>query len=967
MYLKTELYELIRTDESIFDFIQESALDGLWYWDLENPENEWLNAKFWTVLGYDPDEMPHKSNAWQNIINQDDLKVATENFTMHCENPNHPYDQVVRYTHKNGSTKWIRCRGLAIRDNAGKPTRMLGAHQDITEFKRSEQELLKANEKAHESEEKYRAFYDNAPLSYQSLDENGCFIDINPMWLKTLGYESDEVIGKWYGDFLHPDSVEHFRKNFPAFKKRGSVSGVQFILRRKDNSYIYVSFEGCVGYTPDGSFKQTYCVFKDITDLKQAELALKESELKFRSLFEKGPIGIAYHKMIYDATGKPIDYFFLDANEAYHELTGVDPRGKLVTEAFPGVENDPFDWIGVFGTVARTGETIRFESYLVPNQRWYDCVGYQNKPGHFVAAFFETTKRKKAEIQLQGINENLSKKNAEIELNNKRLESLFKISQYSPKSIQELLDFALNEAIKLTHSKIGYICFYDESTKQFMLNSWSKEVMKECKVMNPKTIYELRKTGCWGEAVRQRKPIVINDYHEENPIKKGTPRGHVQLKKFLTIPVIIDNKIVAVCGVANKATDYDHSDIRQLNLLMDSVWKISERITLLTELTIAKEKAEESDRLKSAFLANMSHEIRTPMNGILGFSELLKTPNLSGEEQQKYIRIIEKSGARMLKIINDLVDISKIEAGVMQLHMNESNINEQVDSVYALFKPEADAKKINLSYKNPLPAREAIIKTDHDKVFAILSNLVKNAIKFTEKGAVELGYDLESGNGPKVLEFYIKDTGIGVPKDKQEAIFERFVQADIEDKMARQGAGLGLAISRAYVKMLGGKIWVESEEGQGSTFYFTLPYNAESVIKTNDRQLAPSEINNDVRRLKTLIVEDDEFSELLLDETVKTFSKEVLKARTGVEAVEQCRSNPDIDLVLMDIRMPEMGGYEATRKIREFNKEVTIIAQTAYGLAGDREKSIKAGCNDYITKPINRNELLAMIQMDFGK
>ncbi len=272
MYLKEELYGLIRTDESIFDFIQESALDGLWYWDLENPENEWMNPKFWTVLGYNPAEMPHKSGAWQNIINQDDLILASDNLTKHCENPDHPYDQIVRYTHKDGSTVWIRCRGLAIRDKNGKPIRMLGAHQDVTELKRSEQELLKAHEKVRESEERYRAFYNNTPLSYQSLDENGCFIDINPMWSKTLGYERDEVIGKWYGDFLHPDFVEHFRINFPAFKKRGYVSNVQFKLRRKDNTYIHVSFEGCVGYTPEGKFRQTYCVFKDITEQKQKEI-----------------------------------------------------------------------------------------------------------------------------------------------------------------------------------------------------------------------------------------------------------------------------------------------------------------------------------------------------------------------------------------------------------------------------------------------------------------------------------------------------------------------------------------------------------------------------------------------------------------------------------------------------------------------------------------------------------------------
>ena len=245
-YLKEELYELIKTDESIFDFIQESSLDGLWYWDIENPENEWMSAKFWTVLGYDPDEMPHKSSAWQNIINQDDLKIALENFTLHCENPDYPYDQIVRYTHKNGSTVWIRCRGLAIRDKEGKPVRMLGAHHDITNLKNTEFDLLKAKEWAEENKERYKALYNNAPLSYQSLDENGCIIDINPMWEKTLGFERNEVLGKWFGDFLHPDYVDHFNINFPVFKKRGYVSDVQFNLRRKDGAVFLWIFNKSV-------------------------------------------------------------------------------------------------------------------------------------------------------------------------------------------------------------------------------------------------------------------------------------------------------------------------------------------------------------------------------------------------------------------------------------------------------------------------------------------------------------------------------------------------------------------------------------------------------------------------------------------------------------------------------------------------------------------------------------------------
>ncbi|MCO5264659.1 MAG: transporter substrate-binding domain-containing protein [Lentimicrobium sp.] len=247
------------------------------------------------------------------------------------------------------------------------------------------------------------------------------------------------------------------------------------------------------------------------------------------------------------------------------------------------------------------------------------------------------------------------------------------------------------------------------------------------------------------------------------------------------------------------------------------------------ELIKAKEKAEESDRLKSAFLANMSHEIRTPMNGILGFASLLNKPGLTGDQQHEYIEIIRKSGARMLNIINDIVDISKIEAGLMNLELSESNVNEQLEYIYTFFKPEADAKGLMLQFNLALAAPKATILTDREKLFAVLTNLVKNAIKYTTKGLITFGYELKNNQkNQKELQFFVKDTGIGISPNRIDAIFERFVQADIEDKMARQGAGLGLSISKAYVDMMGGEIWVESEKGRGSVFgvLFYLPYRA---------------------------------------------------------------------------------------------------------------------------------------------
>jgi len=334
-YLKRELYELVKSDERIFDFLQQGSMDGLWYWDLEKPENEWMNERFWETLGYDPNDMPHLASAWQNIINQDDLKLAIDNFNKHLADPNHPYDQEVRYTHKNGSVVWVRCRGMAIRDEKGNPLRMLGVHQDITALKETQQTLYQEKQKALDNYEKYKAMYENTPLAFQSLDINGNIIDINPQWLKTLQYERSEVIGKWFGDFLHKDFVNHFRKNFPKFKKQGCITNVQFKMQKKNGQYIDVSFEGCIGYDDQNNFRQTYCTFKDITQQKRAEeklLFLNKSITELLTIDNKQQL---------------FEYFTQSIKSVYPETivlyVSVDERNNDTTlETIAGLESSVF-------------------------------------------------------------------------------------------------------------------------------------------------------------------------------------------------------------------------------------------------------------------------------------------------------------------------------------------------------------------------------------------------------------------------------------------------------------------------------------------------------------------------------------------------------------------------------------------------------------------------------------------------
>jgi len=412
--------------------------------------------------------------------------------------------------------------------------------------------------------------------------------------------------------------------------------------------------------------------------------------------------------------------------------------------------------------------------------------------------------------------------------------------------------------------------------------------------------------------------------------------------------------------------------LTEQNTMVSTVMDITMLHQVQNDLIKAKERAEESDKLKSSFLNNISHEIRTPFNGILGFLSLLQEDDLSADERDEYIGIINKSAYRLMNTINDIVEISQIQAGQAKITVSETNIRKLISGVYNHFKPDAEIKGLAFNLNNELPVNIETIFVDNTKLNTILTILIGNAIKFTKGGAIQLDIRLANQavetHGRVSLQFSVKDTGVGISENKRAAIFELFRQEDGSNTRQFEGSGLGLSIAKAYVEMLGGNIWVESEEGQGSVFYFNLPLNFTPIEKEVDKNpdLAKG-TENQIRDLKILIAEDDEESAMLLERAVKVFGKEVIKVRNSADAIETCRNNPDIDLVLMDIKMPGVDGYEATRQIRQFNTKVIIIAQTAYALLGDRENAIESGCNDYISKPINRDQFMDLMRKYFKK
>ncbi len=378
------------------------------------------------------------------------------------------------------------------------------------------------------------------------------------------------------------------------------------------------------------------------------------------------------------------------------------------------------------------------------------------------------------------------------------------------------------------------------------------------------------------------------------------------------------------------------------------------------QLEKEKEKAELSDKHKSAFLANVSHEVRTPMNGILGFVELLKDPSLSSETSLRYIELIEQGGNRMLAILNDLVDIAKIESGQTSLNISNLKIYDILKDIHDFFNLEAKNKKITLKYYNQ---NEGLtISTDKQKFQQIISNLVKNALKFTEYGSVEIGYEVNHDN----IRVYVKDTGIGIDEKDIKKIFERFSQSNKNNNNTKEGIGLGLSICKAFAKLLDGDITVESTQGSGSTFSFVFPYRK---IKNSDVPEIQISSTNEKKNnaIRVLIAEDDEICFYLLKEIFEHNNIRYERAGNGKEAVDILEKDSAFNCILMDVKMPVMNGIEATQIIKEKWNHIPIIVQSAYTSGLDITKAFEVGADDFIPKPISKKLLLEKINKVLSK
>ncbi len=444
---------------------------------------------------------------------------------------------------------------------------------------------------------------------------------------------------------------------------------------------------------------------------------------------------------------------------------------------------------------------------------------------------------------------------------------------------------------------------------------------------------------------------------DEKAWKKKTISHEIE-----TIPML--NGTEKVYDVFKIPSFYPNGERKGLAVIGRDITELKEKEKSLIKL---KQKAEESNQLKTEFLHNMSHEIRTPLNGILGFSELLKEENIGKEEQKQYIDVIQNSGKQLLHIIDDILEIARLETRQVSVIEKEVNLNNLLREQFLIFDIKAKEKKLPLYFKKSLADKGSIILTDKTKLSKIVSNLLENAMKFTSTGFIELGYSLVNN----ILDIYVKDTGVGIKPENQEIIFERFSQEEKALSRNVGGLGLGLSIVKENAELLGGKVSVQSEKEKGSTFHIFIPYKPakkdSAYLTENDE---PPEKKQKVYTI--LIVEDEEVN-IFYIETLLKFYKEisykVLQAHNGREAVEICKNTSDIDIVLMDLKMPVMNGFEATERIREFRSNLPIIAQTAYSTSKDKNKALASGCNEFISKPIKKEDLKKLIykHLNIGK
>ncbi len=826
-----------------------------------------------------------------------------------------------------------------------------GSMTEIVIIFLEETEIWTQNRLLKESEKNFREFFENDITGDYSATSEGKLLSCNPAFAALLGFSfPEELIGRNIKEFYNdPREREGFLK---AINESKILKEYNVILKHINGSKLFCKKNAVGQFDESGGLVKYFGYLQDITEQKHTEEKLFHREQLLASVLETQEELIC--RFLPDTT-------LTFVNNAYFKLFAVEEE-KLIGRKFLELIPKP-EWEHILSKLKRLhyeNPQITYESFAfkadgsVITMEWTDIAIF-NEEG------------KVTEIQAVGRDITEKKKT------DKELLFLLKMNELLRKIAADFISLPLHEADSYIERSLGEIGKFINADRVYIFDyDWQLHTCsitsEWCKDETQSKIKDLQNVSLddipqWWNQHKQGHPLIVDDFLalEESDVARQTLE-HQKVKSLITIPIMDKENCLGFVGL-DYVQNYYRPSKREKDVLFvfaDVVTSINRQTKINKEFIKAKEKADQSDKLKTAFINNISHEIRTPINGILGFGKMMAESKFSEEERRVFYEQIEKSSYRLINTVTDYLDMARLVSNTMRANKTEFVLESVFLAISEKTKKLCGTKNLIFELEIPSQTKGLIMNSDPEFLQKIFEKLLDNAIKFTKEGSIAFGYLLKTEH----IEFFVKDTGIGIDDNMQESIFEIFRQADSSMTRSYEGSGLGLTIAKGLVKLLGGEIFMASEKGKGSVFTICIPLNniGKSIsINTIDVSKPKS-----YKKPLVLIAEDDEINYEYLSVVIKSTGYNYLRAANGKEAVDICRQNPEISIILMDLKMPVMQGDEATKQIRVLRPELPIIATTAYAQIGDKQASLEAGCNDYIAKPFKKEELLALINKYVG-
>jgi PAS domain S-box-containing protein len=905
----------LRTSEQRLEMAIHGSRAG--YWDIEIKRDSldqhsshslvdeiYLSPSWKALIGYADYEFPNSLAAWHSLIDEEDLETRWQNFWCHLSGRAEFFETEYRIYHRDGSTRWFYSRGRVQHDTYGFPIRWIGIDWDITKRKQVEEALRKSEARLAEVQR-------IAHLGNWEWD----FITGKEQWseemYRILGFspQSDRLGYEIFEKALHVEDKESVLQAFKQAIAKNQPYQIEFRLYNRDGNIRYVQAHGkLIRRQSDNKPLRFVSTAQDITERKQMEEKLRLSEAYWRSLIEAALIGLG----LFNQAGT-----IVDLNSAFAHIIGypkqesinrlnyknITPRRYFKTDA---LQIDLLNKTGQFGPYEK--EYIHKQGHLVPVRLSGILIKYNNELLIWTNVE-DITAQKQAEAKLKEVNRELCQFKTTLDLT---LDAVFMVD------IESFKIFYVNQGAS---NHLGY----------------SHQALRK------KTYLEIAPTMTIEQLQTMAKPLLLK---EKPSLTFETIHQHSQGQK---IPVEVFLQYIQVD--------------EQINRFVMIVHDLTQRKQTEQKLQQAKEAAETANRAKSAFLANMSHELRTPLNGILGYTQIFKRDQSLNSAQMQGIEVIQRSGEYLLTLINDILDLAKIEANRIELQTSDFNFPDFLDGLIELFRMRAEQKGISFHYQ-PFTSLPMMIQADEKRLRQILINLLSNAIKFTSQGGVYLKVGI-SPHSPEKISFQVEDTGVGMAPEQLEHIFLPFQQAGSSDMQA-EGTGLGLSIAKKLVEMMGGQLEVESNLGKGSIFWteLSLPEVPGTPMAQEPEPIVIGYQSAIDKPFKILIVDDFQENCVVLKQLLEPIGFEIEMATSGLECLNIV-SDYQPDLILMDLVMSDVDGFEATRRLRQIAaslKRVVIIAVSASAFDYHKHQSIEAGCDDFIAKPVRAERLFECLK-----